>query len=722
MFCQLLLLLFHSQVTGVRTDQTQSIKRFEFIKFVRLANHPASDGQQSGQQNNNAAANAALGNVHHTLPAHFLHSNENTAFVRAVGQQLQVDLFSLSRLFSMVLIPSVNFPVIATRSNQSKHFNATCYSGFLRDSPSVSRLFAYFHNDLLNAVISVHDDDVYHLDELDNQTVIMYRERGIDLGDYEHLKRQPTSNLSFKHHSASFGEFFEFGSQQPMPDQSKNQSKNKQNNLIEFPPFPRRTLLFSSGAQASGAPNPIRPSICEIELVSDHTFSEFFRHDTVRISSELFLMLMKANMIYSQMDFNLDGRPDGITLQVSRIVIYHTPNEKGYTWSSTELKPVELLEKFGLRIQNHCLAITFLHRDFSAFKEFDGLLGLAWVGAPQKSFGICSKPVLNPQVSPKELWQGNTGFITNKMRGKARTRAEASTTLSHEIGHAFGAQHDDSDAVIKQFGQCSTKYIMAAIDSGEQTPTKEQFSYCSKQQINPVLQANSGCFKPYQPRCGNAIKEYGEECDCGPEFICSQIDPCCQAGTCRLKPECRHRRPPAVQPTRMPTGYRPTVGPVPPPNVQRPVYYPPPNRPSYLPNRPVYPPNRWPPSNQVPPNRWPPPNQKPPNQVPPNYNRPTYYRPPSNYPPLYRPAVPPPNYNARPNQPPYVGDPNNRRPPPFRQPTQVRPPTDQSENDRFKYILNKKVDEKDDIFKFMPRDENEDSFPVYDDVSYGSFE
>lgn len=715
MFYQFLLLLLHSQVAIARPDRTQSIKHFEFIKFVKLPNDPPLsfdfDGQRNGRNNR---TERTIGNVHHTLSAHFLRSHKNTAFVRAdnpPNQQLHVDLFSLDRLFAMVLIPSVNFPVIATRSNRSSHFNATCFTGFLRDWPSASRLFAYFHNDLLNAVISAFDD-VFHLDELDNQTVIMYRERDVHFSDYGHSKAASTSdrpaNRSSKHSASLAAERFPAGQQSP--DQS-TRSKNKQNNLIEFLPTFRR-LLFA------GAPSavlyPYRPSICEIELVADHTFSEFFRHDTVRISSELFLMLMKANMIFSQMDFNLDGRPDGVSLQLSRIVIFHTPNEKGYTWSSTQLRPQQVLESFGLRIQTHCLAVTFLHRDFSTFKgDANGVLGLAWVGELGKSFGICSKPMLNPQVSAKELWNGNTGIITNVNRGRTRSRAEASSTLSHEIGHSFGAKHDDSADVIKKYGQCSSKYLMSAVDSGEQIPTKFQFSYCSKQQINPVLQTKSTCFKPYQPRCGNGIKEYGEECDCGPEFVCSQIDPCCQASTCRLKPECGHRRLPAYQPVPKPTDHWPPVtvghGPVPPNVPPRPPYYPPntyppvyrpPNRPAYPPSYPVYPP----------PNRMPPPFDP-------------YYRLPPNYPPFYRPPPPnyPPLYYPRPNQPMVPYDPRvpyGKPPPPFRKPIPQPPPTNRS-LDRFKYFPDKK-DENEDIFKFVPRDDYDDSF-VYDDVSYGSF-
>lgn len=51
---------------------------------------------------------------------------------------------------------------------------------------------------------------------------------------------------------------------------------------------------------------------------------------------------------------------------------------------------------------------------------------------------------------------------------------------------------------------------MSALDLNRQIPTKQQFSVCSKRQIDPVLKAKSTCFKPYQARCGNGIKEYGE--------------------------------------------------------------------------------------------------------------------------------------------------------------------------------------------------------------------
>lgn len=263
MFYPFVLLLLHSQVAIARSDRTQSIKHFEFIKFVKLQNDPPSSFDFDGQRKRRN--NRTVGNVHHTLPTHFLRSHKNTAFVRVLAadspdQQLHVDLFSLGRLFTMVLIPSVNFPVIATRSNRTNHFNATCFTGFLRDWPSASQLFAYFHNDILNAVISAFDD-VYHLDELDNQTVIMYRESDVDFSDYGHSAT--SSDRLVNRSSTRVVERSLAG--QRSPDQS-TQSGNKQNNdLIEFPPtYGRRRLLFADAPRT--VLYPYQPSICEVPL------------------------------------------------------------------------------------------------------------------------------------------------------------------------------------------------------------------------------------------------------------------------------------------------------------------------------------------------------------------------------------------------------------------------------------------------------------------------
>lgn len=144
---------------------------------------------------------------------------------------------------------------------------------------------------------------------------------------------------------------------------------------------------------------PRRPLACHVELIADHSFAGRYNYDTNIIANEMHLQLMKANEIYQNTDFNNDGFPEGITLRTANIIIFKDENATGYTYSNLSLTPIEILHAFSTRIQTHCLAFTFLYRDFSIFPQYSGTLGLAWLATNENHAGICSQPSLNPQIS-----------------------------------------------------------------------------------------------------------------------------------------------------------------------------------------------------------------------------------------------------------------------------------------------------------------------------------
>eukprot|EP00094_Tigriopus_californicus_P013408 TCALIF_12969-PA protein Name:"Similar to Adam10 Disintegrin and metalloproteinase domain-containing protein 10 (Mus musculus)" AED:0.65 eAED:0.65 QI:0/0/0/0.5/1/1/2/0/317 len=102
-------------------------------------------------------------------------------------------------------------------------------------------------------------------------------------------------------------------------------------------------------------------------------------------------------------------------------------------------------------------------------------------------------------------------------------------TFSHELGHNFGADHDENRG-------CSSKYIMA---STAVEGNINRFSTCSQKSIRShlakrlSLRRYSNCLQPMSRSrskqvslCGNGIVEGSEECDCGLDY--SQCaDPCC---------------------------------------------------------------------------------------------------------------------------------------------------------------------------------------------------
>uniref|UniRef100_A0A8D3DD19 ADAM metallopeptidase domain 8b n=1 Tax=Scophthalmus maximus TaxID=52904 RepID=A0A8D3DD19_SCOMX len=118
-------------------------------------------------------------------------------------------------------------------------------------------------------------------------------------------------------------------------------------------------------------------------------------------------------------------------------------------------------------------------------------------------------------------------------------------TIAHEMGHNLGLSHDAAGCVCgpsRSSGNC----VMAEKLS-EAFP--EFFSSCSVQQLAEFMErAQPSCLdKPrgvrtiaVGPRCGNALLDPGEECDCGTVEECKNL--CCDASTCRLTEgsQCAH--------------------------------------------------------------------------------------------------------------------------------------------------------------------------------------
>ncbi|XP_066509194.1 zinc metalloproteinase-disintegrin-like protein H3 [Hoplias malabaricus] len=106
-------------------------------------------------------------------------------------------------------------------------------------------------------------------------------------------------------------------------------------------------------------------------------------------------------------------------------------------------------------------------------------------------------------------------------------------TLSHEMGHNLGMNHDTSSC----FCPDSTCIMAAALSY----VIPQNFSSCSISSLEQYLNDRKPeCLltKPpskdlLQPAvCGNGFTEIGEECDCGTVTECTNT--CCNATTCRL--------------------------------------------------------------------------------------------------------------------------------------------------------------------------------------------
>ncbi|CAK1591106.1 unnamed protein product [Parnassius mnemosyne] len=263
--------------------------------------------------------------------------------------------------------------------------------------------------------------------------------------------------------------------------------------------------------------------ICDLLLLADKQFFEKDANSSLNhVVRRMMHAVAQADIIFRNADFDEDGTPDNIGFSVKYILVL-TSNETNARVFGDLLKDNAVdgrnyLMRFARlrRLSEVCLGVAFSGHVFH-----NRTLGLSFTslggGMGGAAGGLCDRRAYGRSFNTLALAHATAD---DKERVPERI---AALTLAHEMGHSFGAHHDDNFPNPECHG-----YLMSSQSSTTENGHNLEFSLCSKRLIAATLSSMSYCLiEQDRPYCGNGIVEEGEACDCGLPSHCSNRDPCC---------------------------------------------------------------------------------------------------------------------------------------------------------------------------------------------------
>ena len=409
------------------------------------------------------------------------------------------------------------------------NYNTKRYvSGYLINDPS-SIFHGTYHDGVLDGVIYTAFDS-YYVEPMqkyfntstirkDKQMLVVYREKDV-------VWFSP--NATGGQYDSSNKPFEESTSGRHGGDYTINKRDGNNARVLRTVLRRRRDRLTK---------HPVKHRVCELSVVVDHFFYRFACGGSLaRTIDRVTFAVRAADENFRRVDFNSDNVADDIGFVIKDVLIYTQGNTPGYRIGrSTDAN--EVLSNFAYyNFSSSCLGILFTHREFD--KEILGLAFTASASAHGSPGGICYSKRHHVAGGWKSL---NTLIVTSGNYLVHLPWRTVALTLSHELGHSFGSQHDGAQECLP--GGIYGMYLMHPSATDYRKPNSYIFSPCSIRKMSPVVHNKGTCLKEYTSNayCGNFLLEEGESCDCGVEQKqCTAFDRCCVPPTAH-EPGCRIR-------------------------------------------------------------------------------------------------------------------------------------------------------------------------------------
>lgn len=265
---------------------------------------------------------------------------------------------------------------------------------------------------------------------------------------------------------------------------------------------------------------------CDLRAVIDHTyFRSIGGSNEIKALQEVVYAISEADHVFRTTDFDGDGLGDNVGFILQEVTFFTSPLAPGYHMRNVDEvdSDIYLRQLSRYDFSQYCLGVAFTFRDFGG-----NVVGIAHKSNPDPSLssgGLCGRPQL---LKDRTFQYLNTLLVSQLFHGELLTKDILALTLTHELGHSFGAEHDESFCV-SGADKPSGNFLMHYQASTGKLPNNWKFSLCSKKTIASVIANRGLCLLfPTGAICGNQIVEEGEECDCGfPENTCQRIDSCC---------------------------------------------------------------------------------------------------------------------------------------------------------------------------------------------------
>ncbi|XP_050668153.1 disintegrin and metalloproteinase domain-containing protein 10-like isoform X2 [Leptidea sinapis] len=279
--------------------------------------------------------------------------------------------------------------------------------------------------------------------------------------------------------------------------------------------FPHFSYNYEYSPFTPGIPTS---RICDLLLLADKEFYDKEGNSSPnQVVRRMMHAVAHADIIFRNADFDKHNVPANIGFSVKYILVL-TSNETntrvfGDLGRENSVDGRSYLMKFSRlrRLSEVCLGVAFSGHAFH-----NRTLGLSFTSL-DKMGGVCDGRANGHSYNTLAL-----AHATAEGNERVPERV-AALTLAHEIGHSFGAHHDDGSPNPECRG-----FLMGSQSSTSESTKHFEFSTCSKRLIAETLKSmRSSCLAEVDEAfCGNGLKEKGEACDCGLPSNCNK-DSCC---------------------------------------------------------------------------------------------------------------------------------------------------------------------------------------------------